>query len=110
MKDEMGHLARMAKPGGKVLIGDFSFPQGSWPQRVAQRLYYFLSMFSIWLFGGTTLHPIYDYPQYFHAVNLQTTSILALQSECALASFCRDHHGRKTMSLCGPTAKPQRER
>jgi len=75
MKEVMGHLARMAKPGGKVLIGDFSFPQGRWPQRAAQRMYYFVSMFSIWLFGGTTLHPIYDYPQCFPAVNLRIMSI-----------------------------------
>jgi demethylmenaquinone methyltransferase/2-methoxy-6-polyprenyl-1,4-benzoquinol methylase len=75
MKEMMGHLARMAKPGGKVLIGDYSFPQGRWPQRVIQRMYYFISMFSFWLFGGTTLHPIYDYPRYFEAVNLRTTTI-----------------------------------
>ena len=75
MKEVMGHLARMAKPGGKVLIGDFSFPQGRWPQRALQRMYYFVSMFSVWLFGGTTLHPIYDYPRYFHAANLRTISV-----------------------------------
>ena len=58
MKEVMGHLARMARSGGKVLIGDFSFPHGRWPQRAAQRMYYFVSMLFIWLFGGTTLHPI----------------------------------------------------
>ena len=75
MKEVMGHLARMARSGGKVLIGDFSFPHGRWPQRAAQRMYYFVSMLFIWLFGGTTLHPIYDYPQCFQAVNLRTMSI-----------------------------------
>jgi ubiquinone/menaquinone biosynthesis C-methylase UbiE len=75
MKDMTGHLAMMAKPGGKVLIGDYSFPHGHWPQRAIQRVYYFVSMFSVWLFGGTTLHPIYDYPRYFQVINLRTLSI-----------------------------------
>jgi ubiquinone/menaquinone biosynthesis C-methylase UbiE len=75
MKEVLAHLARMAKPGGKVLIGDFSFPQGWWPPRAAQRMYYFVSMFSVWIFGGTTLHPIYDYPQYFQTVNLRTIGV-----------------------------------
>jgi ubiquinone/menaquinone biosynthesis C-methylase UbiE len=75
MTEVMGHLAMMTKPGGKMLIGDYSFPHGYWPQRAVQRMYYFLSMFSVWLFGGTTLHPIYDYPRYFRAANLRTISI-----------------------------------
>src|SRR5215510_11788534 len=75
MKEMMGHLAMMTKRGGKMLIGDYSFPHGYWPQRALQRMYYFVSMFSVWLFGGTTLHPIYDYPRYFHAANLRTISV-----------------------------------
>jgi demethylmenaquinone methyltransferase/2-methoxy-6-polyprenyl-1,4-benzoquinol methylase len=75
MKEVMARLAGMIKPGGKMLIGDYSFPHGRWPQRVTQRLYYFASMFSVWLFGGTTLHPIYDYLRYFEEVNLRTISV-----------------------------------
>lgn len=75
MREVMGHLAMLTKPGGKVLIGDYSFPYGSWPHRAVQGMYYFLSMFSVWLLGGTTLHPIYDYPRYFQAANLRTISI-----------------------------------
>ena len=37
--------------------------------------YYYISMFSFWLLGGTPLHPIYDYPQYFSAANLHTESV-----------------------------------
>jgi hypothetical protein len=65
----------MIKPGGKILIGDFSYPHGSLTTRAIQRIYYFLSMFTFWLFGGTPLHPIYNYPQYFGAVNLRTLSV-----------------------------------
>ncbi|KAB2942276.1 MAG: methyltransferase domain-containing protein [Hyphomicrobium sp.] len=75
MKIVLAHLARMVKPGGKLLIGDFSHPKGRLTARTLQRMYYSLSMFTFWLFGGTPLHPIYDYPQYFAAVDLQTRSV-----------------------------------
>lgn len=75
MKVVLAHLATMTKPGGKILIGDFSYPHGWLARRTIQRIYYLLSMSSFWLFGGTTLHPIYNYPRYFEAVNLRTLSV-----------------------------------
>lgn len=75
MKVVLAHLATMVKPGGRLLIGDFSYPCGGLRTRTAQRMYYFLSMSSFWLFGGTTLHPIYNYPQHFDAANLRTLSV-----------------------------------
>lgn len=75
MKVVLAHLATMVKPGGKILIGDFSYPHGGWLTRTVQRMYYYLSMSSFWFFGGTTLHPIYNYPQHFAAANLRTLSV-----------------------------------
>jgi len=75
MQVVLAHLATMIKPGGKLLIGDFAYPHGWSTTRTLQRTYYYLSMFTFWLFGGTPLHPIYDYPQYFAAVDLQTLSV-----------------------------------
>jgi len=75
MKVMLAHLATMIKPGGKILIGDFSYPHGWLTTRTIQRIYWCLSMFTFWLFGGTALHPIYNYPQYFEAVNLRTLSV-----------------------------------
>ncbi len=75
MEAVLAHLATMLKPGGKLLIGDFAYPRG-WPAtRAMQRAYYYLSMFSFWLLGGTPLHPIYNYPQYFESANLRTVSV-----------------------------------
>jgi demethylmenaquinone methyltransferase/2-methoxy-6-polyprenyl-1,4-benzoquinol methylase len=71
----MSHLASQLKPGGRMLIGDFSYPRGPLLARMFQRGYYFLSMFSFWLAGGTTLHPVYDYPQHFAGMDLQTESV-----------------------------------
>jgi len=75
MEAVLGHLATMLKPGGKLLIGDFSYPRGWLTTRALQCGYYYLSMFSFWLLGGTPLHPIYDYPQYFAAANLRSTGV-----------------------------------
>jgi demethylmenaquinone methyltransferase/2-methoxy-6-polyprenyl-1,4-benzoquinol methylase len=75
MKVVLAHLVTMIKPGGKLLIGDFSYPHGWSTTRATQRMYYYLSMFTFWLFGGTPLHPIYDYARYFEAVDLRTLSV-----------------------------------
>jgi ubiquinone/menaquinone biosynthesis C-methylase UbiE len=71
----LAHLATLLKPGGRILIGDFSYPRGGLAVKIFQRVYFNLSMFSFWMAGGTTLHPIYDYPQYFKAANLRTLSV-----------------------------------
>ncbi len=75
MKVVLAHLATMIKPGGKLLIGDFSYPHGWSTTTTIQRFYYYTSMFTFWLLGGTLLHPIYDYPQFFESVDLRTQSI-----------------------------------
>jgi ubiquinone/menaquinone biosynthesis C-methylase UbiE len=75
MEIVLAHLATMLKPGGKLLIGDFSYPRGWATTRAMQRGYYYLSMFSFWLLGGTPLHPIYDYPQYFAAAHLRSAGV-----------------------------------
>ncbi len=75
MKAVLMHLTTLLKPGGKLLIGDFSYPRGSLRVRAMQRAYYYLSMVSFWLLGGTPLHAIYDYPRYFAAANLRTAHV-----------------------------------
>jgi demethylphylloquinol methyltransferase len=75
MKAVLAHLATLLKPGGKLLIGDFSYRRGRLATRAMQCGYYYISMFSFWLLSGTPLHPIYDYPQYFSAANLHTESV-----------------------------------
>jgi hypothetical protein len=72
MQQVLTHLVTQLKPGGKLIIGDFAFPRGSFLKRIIQRGYFSLSTFSFWLAGGSSLHPIYDYPRYFSALNLRT--------------------------------------
>ena len=79
MQRVLAHLVTLLKPGGKLIIGDYSIPRGSFPRRIIQRGYFYLSTFSFWLARGSTLHPIYDYPQYFCALNLRTLAITNFQ-------------------------------
>lgn len=69
------HLAKMLKPGGRLMIGDFSHPRGGLFERTTQRFYYLLSMTSFWLLGGTTLHPIYDYQRFIGEAELRSVSV-----------------------------------
>jgi hypothetical protein len=52
-----------------------------------QRGYYYLSMFSFWLLGGTSLHPIYDYPQYFAAASLRSEAVESFRVSALLPVF-----------------------
>lgn len=69
------HLAKMLKPGGRLMIGDFSPPRGGVIERTTQSIYYLLSMSCFWLLGGTTLHPIYDYHRFIGEAELQSVSV-----------------------------------
>ena len=44
MEAVLGHLSTMLKPGGKLLIGDFSYPHGRLLTRALQRSYYYVSI------------------------------------------------------------------
>ncbi len=85
MKVVLAHLVTLIKPGGKLLIGDFSYPRERSITGTIQRSYYYLSMFTFWLFGGTPLHPIYDYPQYFEAVDLRISSVRSFRVNAIFA-------------------------
>jgi demethylmenaquinone methyltransferase/2-methoxy-6-polyprenyl-1,4-benzoquinol methylase len=87
MEAVLAHLATMLKPGGKLLIGDFAYPRGRLTTRVMQRGYYYLSMFSFWMLGGTSLHPIYDYPQYFAAASLRSEAVESFRVSALLPVF-----------------------
>jgi demethylmenaquinone methyltransferase/2-methoxy-6-polyprenyl-1,4-benzoquinol methylase len=87
MEAVLAHLATMLKPGGKLLIGDFAYPRGRFTTRAMQRGYYYLSMFSFWLLGGTSLHPIYDYPQYFAAASLRSEAVESFRVSALLPVF-----------------------
>jgi hypothetical protein len=75
----LAHLVTMLKPGGKLLIGDFSYPRGWLTTRAMQRGYYFVSVFSFWLLGTRTAARSF-------MVQLQTTRHAATNRREGLAA------------------------
>ncbi|HWB11362.1 MAG TPA: methyltransferase domain-containing protein [Pirellulales bacterium] len=61
MREMLAHLSTLLRPGGKLLIADLAFPQGSFPARLAQRAYSRFANVSFRMLGLVSLHPIYDY-------------------------------------------------
>jgi ubiquinone/menaquinone biosynthesis C-methylase UbiE len=74
VKVMLAHFAKMIKPNGKMLIGDFSYPSGGATMRAIQRVYYWYAMFHGWLVGGCSLHPIHNYHKYLESINFKTVS------------------------------------
>lgn len=61
MRELLGHLARLVRPGGKLLIADLALPQGNVLARWLHRAYSRLANVIFWTAGLVPLHPIYDY-------------------------------------------------
>jgi len=61
MEDVFKHLKKCLKPGGKIMIADFSIPSGNFISRSLHTLYYRIANIFYWLLAGNDLHPIYDY-------------------------------------------------
>ena len=64
MKEVLAYLTTLLKPGGKIMIADFSIPRGNWLSRAAHVTYYRIANIFYWILAGNDLHPIYDYPRY----------------------------------------------
>jgi len=57
MREALGHLARLARPGGRVLIADFAPARG----RLLPRVYFGLAVRAFRLLAGNPVHRLYDY-------------------------------------------------
>lgn len=58
----LAHLITQAKPGGKVVVGDFARPHGNALVRMAKTLNWYIAVVFFWLIAGNAVHDIYDYP------------------------------------------------
>ena len=64
MRNALGQLVELVKPGGKLFIADYAYPRGNWLLRLPQVIYWRITNVFFWAvsFGGLgALHPIYDY-------------------------------------------------
>lgn len=67
------HLIRQAKPGAKVVIGDFAFPTGNIFTRALKHLYWYIAVVFFWLVAGNAVHNIYNYPEMMSRLGLKVT-------------------------------------
>jgi demethylmenaquinone methyltransferase/2-methoxy-6-polyprenyl-1,4-benzoquinol methylase len=59
----LDHLAKLGKPGAKIVIGDFAYPEGNLWSRVSQSLFWYTVATIYWVLAGNAVHPIYNYPE-----------------------------------------------
>jgi demethylmenaquinone methyltransferase/2-methoxy-6-polyprenyl-1,4-benzoquinol methylase len=59
----LNHLAQLGKPGAKIVIGDFAYPEGNLWSRVSQTLFWYGVAIIYWVLAGNAVHPIYNYPE-----------------------------------------------
>jgi demethylmenaquinone methyltransferase/2-methoxy-6-polyprenyl-1,4-benzoquinol methylase len=67
----LAHLITQAKPGGKVVVGDFAHPHGNALARMAKTLYWYIAVIFFWLIAGNAVHDIYDYPALMDKLGLK---------------------------------------
>jgi len=63
MLEILAHLTTFVKPGGFMVIGDFTLPQeGGRFYKMFQTAYWYTAASFYWLTADNAVHPIYDYP------------------------------------------------
>jgi ubiquinone/menaquinone biosynthesis C-methylase UbiE len=73
MRELLGHLARLVRPGGKLLIADFAFPSGRSLERWLARAYYRPVNVAAWALRLCALHPLYDYASELNTLGFSVT-------------------------------------
>jgi demethylmenaquinone methyltransferase/2-methoxy-6-polyprenyl-1,4-benzoquinol methylase len=63
MREIFTHLTTLVKPGGVMVVGDFTLPAaGNWFFKIAQNIYWYIAAVFFWLTADNAVHPVYDYP------------------------------------------------
>lgn len=65
MSKALTHLVSLLKPGGKLIIGDFSPPSGGVINKFVQKAHFRLASLFFNLLTNNPIHPIYRYQDYF---------------------------------------------
>ena len=60
----LDHLIAQARPGGKVVVGDFAYPRGNLITRAFKTAYWYFAVIFFWLIAGNSVHDIYNYPEF----------------------------------------------
>ncbi|MDT8273835.1 MAG: methyltransferase domain-containing protein [Desulfomonilia bacterium] len=71
----LGHLVKLAKPGGSVVVGDFSLPKGGTISRLFQNIYWYIADTLFFLMAQNAFHPVYDYAAQMRQLGLEITEV-----------------------------------
>lgn len=71
MAEVLRHLVSLAKPGGKIVVGDFTDATGNLISRAVKKAYWYVAVGVFWVMAKNAFHPIYDYPQHMRALGLE---------------------------------------
>jgi len=68
----LNHLIKLCCSKGKVVIGDFSPPNGGFIQRILQQIYWYSAAIAFCAFAGNAIHRIYNYREILEKKGLVT--------------------------------------
>jgi len=64
------HMVKLGKPGAKIVVGDFAYPDSNLLSRVSQTLLWYSVATTFWVLAGNAVHPIYNYPEEMKSLGL----------------------------------------
>src|SRR5690606_20101469 len=70
MKDVLRHLTSLAKPGGRIVVGDFTDTTGNILSRLVKKAYWYVAVSLFWAMAKNAFHQIYNYPEYMEELGL----------------------------------------
>ncbi len=71
MEKVLEHLVQLGKPGAKVVVGDFIYPTGNILARAFKKAYWYVAVFTFWLFANNAFHKVYNYPEHLEKLGLE---------------------------------------
>jgi ubiquinone/menaquinone biosynthesis C-methylase UbiE len=79
----------LKKPGGRIMIADFSIPRPHGIARPVQIAYWRIVDWFYWAFGMMSLHPFYDYESILKAAGfrIEASKVFPVLPGCRAPSF-----------------------
>lgn len=76
MVEILRHLTSQVKPGGYMVIGDFTLPKtGGWFFKMFQNVYWYIAATLYWITADNAVHPVYDYPGLLESMGFKIDEI-----------------------------------
>ena len=92
MRQMLAHSISLTRPDGRIVIGDFNYPSGSWLSRSLFSAYWYTAMFTFWLAAGNALHRMYRLETIVteHGLEiLEVKTFKLLSMDCCSSILCK---------------------